>query len=155
MKVGNSQIKGIRCLWKSLKSTQTHRLSVICYRKMYLKRWQIRENCGKNLKLNNMMYICPLLHQRKYQIVKSQMYRYLKQINYTPIQITDSMSAVAQQIIDMSILTKVSFSKMQKHKKSCNFTERGENNYLASLSLFLIVSLSLFFLIISLSYTIH
>ena len=42
---------------------------------------------------------------------KSQMYQYLKQINYTPIQITDSMSSVAQQIIDMGILTKKSRPK--------------------------------------------
>lgn len=44
---------------------------------------------------------------------KSQMYRYLKQINYTPIQITDSMSSVAQQIIDMGILTKKSYDDCQ------------------------------------------
>lgn len=44
---------------------------------------------------------------------KSQMYRYLKQINYTPIQITDSMSSVAQQIIDMDILTKKSYDDCQ------------------------------------------
>lgn len=41
------------------------------------------------------------------------MYRYLKQINYTPIQITDSMSAVAQQIIDMGILAKKSYDDCQ------------------------------------------
>ena len=41
------------------------------------------------------------------------MYQYLKQINYTPIQITDSMSSVAQQIIDMGILTKKSYDDCQ------------------------------------------
>ena len=40
---------------------------------------------------------------------KSQMYQYLKKIRYTPIQITDSMSEIAQQIIDMGILTQKSY----------------------------------------------
>ncbi len=57
-----------------------------------------------------MTYICPLLHLEEIsdckEPKKSQMYRYLRQISYTPIQITDSMSAVAEQIIDMGILTK-------------------------------------------------
>lgn len=41
------------------------------------------------------------------------MYQYLKQIKYTPIQITDTMSAIAEQIIDMGILTKKSYDDCQ------------------------------------------
>lgn len=44
---------------------------------------------------------------------KSKMYDYLEQINYTPIRITDDMSDVAQQIINMGILTKKSFDDCQ------------------------------------------
>lgn len=44
---------------------------------------------------------------------RSQMYDYLEQINYTPIEITDDMSDIAQQIIDMSILTKKSYDDCQ------------------------------------------
>ena len=36
---------------------------------------------------------------------RSGMYGYLEQINYEPIEITDDVSDVAQQIIDMGILT--------------------------------------------------
>lgn len=44
---------------------------------------------------------------------RSQMYDYLEQINYTPIEITDDMSDIAQQIIDMGILTKKSYDDCQ------------------------------------------
>lgn len=44
---------------------------------------------------------------------RSQMYHYLEQIDYTPIEITDDMSDIAQQIIDMSILTKKSYDDCQ------------------------------------------
>ena len=44
---------------------------------------------------------------------KSKMYDYLEQINYTPIRIIDDMSDVAQQIIDMGILTKKSYDDCQ------------------------------------------
>ena len=44
---------------------------------------------------------------------RSQMYNYLEQINYTPIEITDDMSDIAQQIIDMGILTKKSYDDCQ------------------------------------------
>lgn len=44
---------------------------------------------------------------------KSQMYEYLKQIKYTPIQITDDMSEIAQQLIDMGILTQKSYDDCQ------------------------------------------
>lgn len=44
---------------------------------------------------------------------KSKMYDYLEQINYTPIRITDDMSDIAQQIVDMGILTKKSFDDCQ------------------------------------------
>jgi hypothetical protein len=37
----------------------------------------------------------------------------LEQINYTPIEIVDDMSDVAQQIIDMGILTKKSYDDCQ------------------------------------------
>ena len=44
---------------------------------------------------------------------RSQLYNYLEQINYTPIEITDDMSDIAQQIIDMGILTKKSYDDCQ------------------------------------------
>lgn len=44
---------------------------------------------------------------------RSQMYDYLEQINYTPIEITDDMSDIAQQIIDMGILAKKSYDDCQ------------------------------------------
>lgn len=44
---------------------------------------------------------------------RSQMYDYLEQIDYTPIEITDDMSDIAQQIIDMGILTKKSYDDCQ------------------------------------------
>lgn len=44
---------------------------------------------------------------------KSQMYKFLSQIKYTPIQITESMSEIAQQIIDMGILTVKSYDDCQ------------------------------------------
>lgn len=44
---------------------------------------------------------------------KSQMYDCLSQIKYTPIQITESMSEIAQQIIDMGILTEKSYDDCQ------------------------------------------
>lgn len=44
---------------------------------------------------------------------KSKMYDYLEQINYTPIRITDDMSDIAQQIVDMGILTKKSIDDCQ------------------------------------------
>lgn len=44
---------------------------------------------------------------------RSQMYKFLSQIDYTPIQITDTMSEIAQQIIDMGILTQKSYDDCQ------------------------------------------
>lgn len=44
---------------------------------------------------------------------KSKMYEYLEQINYTPIRITDDMTDIAQQIVDMGILTRKSFDDCQ------------------------------------------
>jgi predicted nucleic acid-binding protein len=44
---------------------------------------------------------------------RSIMFDYLKQIDYTPIEITDGMSEIAQQLIDMGILTKKSFDDCQ------------------------------------------
>ena len=44
---------------------------------------------------------------------RSRMYDYLEQIDYTPIEITDDMSDIAQQIIDMGILTKKSYDDCQ------------------------------------------
>lgn len=44
---------------------------------------------------------------------RSKMYDYLEQIDYTPIEITDDMSDIAQQIIDMGILTKKSYDDCQ------------------------------------------
>ena len=41
------------------------------------------------------------------------MYDYLEQINYTPIKITDDVSDIAQQIIDMGILTRKSYDDCQ------------------------------------------
>jgi hypothetical protein len=41
------------------------------------------------------------------------MFKYLKQIDYTPIEITDGVSEIAQQLIDMGILTKKSFDDCQ------------------------------------------
>ena len=44
---------------------------------------------------------------------RSQLYAYLEQIDYTPIEILDDVSDVAQQIIDMGILTKKSYDDCQ------------------------------------------
>ena len=44
---------------------------------------------------------------------RNKMYDYLGQIDYTPLEITDDMSDIAQQIIDMGILTKKSFDDCQ------------------------------------------
>lgn len=44
---------------------------------------------------------------------RSLMYDYLEQIDYTPIEITADMSDIAQQIIDMGILTKKSYDDCQ------------------------------------------
>ncbi|MCM1124358.1 MAG: type II toxin-antitoxin system VapC family toxin [Eubacterium sp.] len=44
---------------------------------------------------------------------KNRMYDYLEQIVYTPIEITDDMTDIAQQIIDMNILTKKSYDDCQ------------------------------------------
>ncbi len=44
---------------------------------------------------------------------RSKMYDYLEQINYTPIKITDDVSDIAQQIIDMGILTRKSYDDCQ------------------------------------------
>lgn len=44
---------------------------------------------------------------------KSKMYDYLEQIDYTPIKITDDASDIAQQIIDMGILTRKSYDDCQ------------------------------------------
>ncbi|MCI8951505.1 MAG: type II toxin-antitoxin system VapC family toxin [Lachnospiraceae bacterium] len=44
---------------------------------------------------------------------RNKMYDYLEQIDYTPLEITDDMSDIAQQIIDMGILTKKSFDDCQ------------------------------------------
>jgi predicted nucleic acid-binding protein len=44
---------------------------------------------------------------------RSRMFKYLKQIDYTPIEITDGVSEIAQQLIDMGILTKKSFDDCQ------------------------------------------
>lgn len=44
---------------------------------------------------------------------KSKMYDYLEQIDYTPIKITDDVSDIAQQIIDMGILTRKSYDDCQ------------------------------------------
>lgn len=44
---------------------------------------------------------------------KSRMYDYLEQIDYTPIKITDDVSDIAQQIIDMGILTRKSYDDCQ------------------------------------------
>ena len=44
---------------------------------------------------------------------RSQMYKFLSQIDYTPIQITDAMSEIAQQIIDMGILTQKNYDDCQ------------------------------------------
>ena len=44
---------------------------------------------------------------------RSQMYKFLSQIDYTPIQITGAMSEIAQQIIDMGILTQKSYDDCQ------------------------------------------
>ncbi len=44
---------------------------------------------------------------------RSQIYDYLEQIDYTPIKILDDVSDIAQQIIDMGILTKKSYDDCQ------------------------------------------
>jgi predicted nucleic acid-binding protein len=44
---------------------------------------------------------------------RSRMLEYLEQIDYTPIEIVDDMSDVAQQIVDMGILTKKSYDDCQ------------------------------------------
>jgi predicted nucleic acid-binding protein len=44
---------------------------------------------------------------------RSRMLDYLEQIDYTPIEIIDDMSDVAEQIIDMGILTKKSYDDCQ------------------------------------------
>jgi predicted nucleic acid-binding protein len=44
---------------------------------------------------------------------RSRMLEYLEQIDYTPIEIVDDMSEVAQQIVDMGILTKKSYDDCQ------------------------------------------
>ena len=44
---------------------------------------------------------------------RSTMSAYLEPIDYTPIEITDDMSDIAQQIIDMGILTKKSYDDCQ------------------------------------------
>lgn len=44
---------------------------------------------------------------------RSKMFEYLNEIKYTPIQINESMIDVAQEIIDMGILTKKSFDDCQ------------------------------------------
>ena len=44
---------------------------------------------------------------------RSKMYDYLEQIDYSPIEISDDMLDVAQQIIDMGILTMKSFDDCQ------------------------------------------
>jgi predicted nucleic acid-binding protein len=44
---------------------------------------------------------------------RSEMLRFLEQIEYTPIVITSEMSDVAQQIIDMKILTQKSYDDCQ------------------------------------------
>jgi predicted nucleic acid-binding protein len=44
---------------------------------------------------------------------RSKMLEYLEQIDYTPIEIVDDMSEVAQQLIDMGILTKKSYDDCQ------------------------------------------
>jgi predicted nucleic acid-binding protein len=44
---------------------------------------------------------------------RSSMFDYLEQIDYTPIEITNDMSEVAQQLIDMNILTKKSYDDCQ------------------------------------------
>ena len=44
---------------------------------------------------------------------KSKMYDCLEQIDYTPVKITDDVSDIAQQIIEMGILTKKSYDDCQ------------------------------------------
>lgn len=44
---------------------------------------------------------------------RDKMYDYLEQISYTPIEIIDDVSDIAQQIIDMGILTKKSYDDCQ------------------------------------------
>lgn len=44
---------------------------------------------------------------------RGKMYSYLEQIDYTLIEITDDMLDIAQQIIDMGILTKKSYDDCQ------------------------------------------
>ena len=44
---------------------------------------------------------------------RSKMYDYLKEIDYTPIEITDDMSDIAQQLVDMGILSKKSYDDCQ------------------------------------------
>jgi len=44
---------------------------------------------------------------------RSRMYDYLEQIEYIPIEITNDMSVVAQQLIDMGVLTKKSYDDCQ------------------------------------------
>lgn len=44
---------------------------------------------------------------------KSQLFDYLGQIDYTLVQINDNIAEVAQQIIDMGILTKKSYDDCQ------------------------------------------
>lgn len=44
---------------------------------------------------------------------RGEMYDYLEQIDYTPIEITDDMLDIAQQIINMGILTKKNYDDCQ------------------------------------------
>ena len=44
---------------------------------------------------------------------KSKLFDYLGQIDYTPIEITTDMSEIAQQLINMGILTKKSYDDCQ------------------------------------------
>ena len=68
---------------------------------------------------------------------RSKMYDYLEQIDYTPIEITDDMSNIAQQIIDMGILIGTDFSEGLKGvgaKTALKLAKKGElENKLAKL----------------------
>ena len=44
---------------------------------------------------------------------KSKLFDYLRQVDYTPIEITTDMSEIAQQLINMGILTKKSYDDCQ------------------------------------------
>lgn len=44
---------------------------------------------------------------------RSKLFEYLGQIEYIPIEITDNMSDIAQQLIDMGILTQKSYDDCQ------------------------------------------